>query len=48
VALSPGKSVRIEGDKLDLGTQGYVDLSKIYLRVGVNGNGVAFSYLARF
>lgn len=45
VAISPGKSVRLEGDKLDHGTQAMLDISTVYIRVLVDGEGVAFTYL---
>lgn len=41
-ALAPGKSWEIHGDALDNGAQAYIDISLLYIRVAVNGEGVAF------
>lgn len=44
-ALSPGKSIEIHGDALDHGTSGVLDISLIYVKVAINGEGVAFMTL---
>lgn len=41
-ALAPGKSLELHGDSLDNGAQAYLDINTIYIRVAVNGEGVAF------
>lgn len=43
-AVAPGKSICIHGDGLDYGGFGEIDISLIWIRVLVNGEGV--SYLA--
>lgn len=44
-ALAPGKSVEIHGDNLDHGGSSWLDISTIYIRVAVNGEGVSFMTL---
>ena len=45
-ALSPGRSLTIQGDNMDNGTSGKVDLNTIWAKVNVNGEGLNFVYLA--
>lgn len=44
-ALAPGKSIEIHGDGLDHGTSAWFDINEIYIRVNVNGEGVAYMTL---
>lgn len=41
-AIAPGKSFEIHGDNMDHGGSAFLDISTIYVKVGVNGNGVSF------
>ena len=41
-AIAPGKSITINGDNMDNGTSGKIDLSTVYIDVLVNGEGVAY------
>lgn len=43
--LSPGKGIEVNGDAMDQGTTGKIDLSTIYVKSNVNGEGVSFTYL---
>lgn len=47
-AIAPGTSWQIWGDQMDHGVQGYVDLSEIYFRTLVNGEGIVVNYLAGY
>lgn len=46
--LSPGQSIEINGDSLDHGVDGYIDLSQIYFNPVVAGEGVTYTYLAGY
>lgn len=45
IAISPGKSVCINGDALDYGSFAMIDLSTIYVKVDVGGEGVSYVIL---
>jgi hypothetical protein len=45
VAIAPGKALTVNGDNMDNGTSGKIDLSTVYVKVNVNGEGVAFMSL---
>lgn len=47
-SLQPGQSLEINGDSLDHGVDGYVDLSLIYFNPVVGGEGVTTTYLAGY
>ena len=44
-SLEPGNSVEINGDNLDNGTGGYLDLREIFLDAEVNGSKAIACYL---
>lgn len=47
-ALAPGKSIEIHGDNLDHGASAFLDISTIYIRVSVNGEGVSYVTLDQY
>lgn len=44
-SIEPRRSLVIWGDALDNGTDAQLDLSQIFFRVAVNGEGVSVTYL---
>ncbi len=45
MAIAPGKAITVHGDNMDNGTYAKIDLSSIYVKVNVNGEGVAYLIL---
>ena len=41
-AIAPGKAMTLHGDGLDQGGFGEIDLSLIYVKVNVNGEGLNY------